>query len=236
MLQLHFAKNFAPACHAGAEANGQPPSLSRLRQNESMEGLEPADGPGFASPFSRLLEEEVVSNPTTKQCQGWGRTTAGTEGPREQGTVGESAGPQGGAACTPALAVGPADRTARDGWTDRREWASRWEAGTWSTSRTGRGLRFTWRAEDLAWQRSCHRHGHGHGQGGGDGAECRGRRTRWYGSRRRRESCSDTWDWLDGSVSQGPKRKGEIIPIKSEQKDQMIPEKSISRFRESNET
>ena len=76
----------------------------------------------------------------------------------------------------------------------------------------------------------------GHGQGGSDGAECRARRTRWYGGRRRRESCSDTWDWLDGSDCQGPKRKGETIPIKSEQKDQIIPEKNISRFRESNET
>ena len=157
--------------------------------------------PRLCFPLLPPPEEEVVSNPTTKQCQGWGRTTAGTEGPREQGTVGESAGPRGprGALhAPPALAVGTADRTARDGWTDRREWASKWEAGTWSTSRTGRGLRFTWRSEDLAGQRSWHRHGHG--QGGSDGAECRARRTRWYGGRRRRESCSDTWDWLDGSV------------------------------------
>ena len=85
-----------------------------------MEGLEPADGPGFASPFSRLLEEEVVSNPTTKQCQGWGRTTAGTEGPREQGTVGESAGPQGGAAYTPGSGrqTGGSDG---EGWMDGPE-------------------------------------------------------------------------------------------------------------------
>ena len=93
--------------------------------------------PRLCFPLLPPPEEEVVSNPTTKQCQGWGRTTAGTEGPREQGTVGESAGPRGprGALhAPPALAVGPADRTARDGWTDRREWASRWE-------RRGRGPR-----------------------------------------------------------------------------------------------
>jgi hypothetical protein len=47
-----------------------------------------------------------------KQCWGWGRTTAGREGQREQASVGESAGPHG-------SAVGPVGRTARDGRTGR---------------------------------------------------------------------------------------------------------------------
>jgi len=76
--------------------------------------------PRLCFPLLPPPEEEVVSNPTTKQCQGWGRTTAGTEGPREQGTVGESAGPQGGAAYTPGSGrqTGGSDG---EGWMDGPE-------------------------------------------------------------------------------------------------------------------
>ena len=140
--------------------------------------------------------------PHDKTVPGMGPHDRGDGGPAGAGDGRRKRGAPGGRCMHPRL--WPSERRigrrGMDGWTDRREWASRWEAGTWSTSSRvdGTGLAVyvagggSCGAAELAPARAR--------AGRRDGAECRARRTRWYGGRRRRESCSDTWDWLDGSV------------------------------------
>lgn len=186
--------------------------------------------PAFASPLSRLLEGGRRFEPHDKTMPGMGPHHRGDgepagagDGRRKRG----AAGPQGGAACTPALAVGLADRRARD--------EGRTGGNARVGGRRGRGAEVGQDgATGLPDGRRILR-GSGAGTGTGTGRPVATARSAGRGGPAgtavgggENPAATHGIGWMEALVKDtaSRKRKGEIIiPMKSEQQDEIIPTK-----------